>query len=116
MKFRPFTPGGGLGGGPGGVGGPAGGGAGGGTGGSSGPRPKIPPSAIPDSAIPVPQSNSALDDCEEECDRDWDRDKVAICDADAAMRGYNPKRYKQCMDRLNEILILCYQHCAETCR
>jgi uncharacterized protein RhaS with RHS repeats len=53
---------------------------------------------------------AAVKECEERCDLEWDRNKV-MCDADAAMRGYDPGRYRQCMNEVDKIYIECIQDC-----
>jgi len=54
--------------------------------------------------------DSGTAECENQCDLEWDRNKV-MCDVDAAMRGYNSKRYLQCMERVNEIYLQCIADC-----
>ncbi len=63
----------------------------------------------------VNSSQDRIDECARECDLEWDRNR-AMCEADAAMRGYNKKRWKQCMDRVDKIYIECIQDCAESCQ
>lgn len=60
-------------------------------------------------------SASARAECESDCDLGWDNNK-AMCQVDAAMRGYNADRYRQCMNEADRIYIECIQDCKEDCK
>ena len=55
---------------------------------------------------------SDFQECEANCDFEWERNQE-MCKVDAAMRGYDPGRYRQCMDRVDEIYIECLQECKQ---
>lgn len=59
--------------------------------------------------------DAEIAECERQCDLEWDRNKF-MCDSDAAMRGYDKKRWKQCMDIVDQIYIECIQNCSKKCR
>jgi len=66
-----------------------------------------------DDALPIPSNPPVPNDnsgCEQQCDLEWDRNR-AMCKADAAMRGYDSNRFRQCMSEVQRIHIECIQDC-----
>ena len=93
------------------------------------PRFIILPAVNPNSSPANNNANSATDadsssNCddescrkklEKECDLEWDRN-LAMCKADAAMRGYDANRYRQCIREIDDIYIKCIKNADRKCR
>ena len=60
-------------------------------------------------------SDAAREECEKDCDLEWDRNKF-LCDSAGAMYGFKSKEYATCLRRIDSRLVECYQDCAEDCR
>lgn len=75
-----------------------------------------PPLTIPgDQVLPITATNTALAECEADCDDAWDRNKF-MCDSGVGTQyGRRSREYKFCMDRVDDIYIECLQDCAEEC-
>jgi len=58
--------------------------------------------------------DSDREQCESDCDKTYDLN-VQMCNVDSAMRGRNPRRYKDCMDEVNRLYLQCYKDCKEEC-
>ncbi len=81
-------------------------------------RPIEPPEKLP-FPIPLPNTltmdNTSLEECERDCDLEWDRNKT-LCDMISGTRdGFNSPAYKMCMNRIDRAYVECLQNCAEEC-
>ena len=81
----------------------------------------IDPPIVPIPPIPMPNegsgssSGSSVEECEKECDLEWDRNKF-LCDSmSGANHGFKSKAYKTCLERIDRIYIECVQDCAKAC-
>ena len=60
-------------------------------------------------------SEAAREECERQCDLEWDRNKF-MCDSVAGVRfGFRSKAYKICRKRIDSIYVQCFQDCKEEC-
>lgn len=66
--------------------------------------------AIGASAAVLAYTLTEFQECEANCDLAYDRNQE-MCRVDAAMRGYDPNRYRQCMEEVNSLYIECLQDC-----